>query len=166
MIRPARIEDAEALAALQVRAWHAAYDPYVAPASIDAAAVDRVARWREILGADGGGATLVDAGEDGAIAGLASVGPGRHEADPPGAGELRALYVEPGLVGTGRGQALLRTGEGWLAERFADAFLWVLEPNAGARRFYERHDWREDDEPYDRDRWGWAPSIRYRKALR
>jgi hypothetical protein len=41
----------------------------------------------------------------------------------------------------------------------------VLEPNAGARRFYERHGWSEDDAPYDRDRWGWAPSIRYVKAL-
>jgi GNAT superfamily N-acetyltransferase len=166
VIRPARIDDAEVLAALQVRAWHAAYDAYVAPESIDAAAEDRVARWREILGADGDGATFVDDRDGGGLTGFVSVGPGRHEADPSGAGELRALYVEPGLVGTGRGRALLVTGEGWLAERFADAFLWVLEPNTGARRFYERHGWREDAEPYDRDRWGWSPSVRYRKALR
>jgi hypothetical protein len=40
----------------------------------------------------------------------------------------------------------------------------VFERNAEGRRFYERAGWRVDERPFDRDRWGWAPSVRYRKC--
>jgi GNAT superfamily N-acetyltransferase len=166
VIRAARPADADALAALEVRAWEAAYGAYVSPEAMRGPISERPARWRDRLGGAQDGVTLVLEG-DAAVEGFASAGPTRVEdGAAEGAGELYALYVEPALVGTGRGRALLEAAEELLVREHAEATLWVLEPNAPARAFYERHGWREDDRPYDRDRWGWAPSIRYRKRLR
>ena len=166
MIREARANDAEAIAALQVRAWRAAYAAYVDAAQMARPIEERVARWRELLGGAQIGVTLVSEGE-GAVEGFASAGATRDADDAPsGVGELYALYVEPALVGTGRGHALLEAAEEALAHAHGEATLWVLEQNAPARAFYERHGWHEDQGSYDRDRWGWAPSMRYRKRLR
>jgi ribosomal protein S18 acetylase RimI-like enzyme len=163
VIRPARVEDAEALAGVQTRAWHAAYGGYVDAARIDAAADGRADRWREALAGEHG--TFVSVGADAALVGFVSVGASRDPDARPGDGELCAIYVEPDLLGTGAGSELLRYGEAELARTYAGATLWTFERNTRARRFYERHGWSLDDRPGDPDRWDWATSVRYRKAL-
>ena len=166
MIRAAGPHDAEAIAALQLRAWRVAYGPYVDASNWDQPLAARVERWRALLDGEQDGVTLVFDG-NGKVAGFASAGATRDEdGAAEGVGELYALYVEPDLIGTGRGHDLLVAAEELLARDHAEATLWVLEPNTQARRFYERHGWREDDRPYDRGRWHWAPSMRYRKGLR
>jgi GNAT superfamily N-acetyltransferase len=163
VIRPARVEDAEALSDLQTRSWHAAYGGYVDAARIDRSAQGRDSRWREILAGDHG--TFVIAGADAPMIGFVSVGASRDDDARPGDGELWAIYVEPDLVGTGLGGELLRYAEAELARTYTGATLWVFERNEQARAFYERRGWHPDDRPGDPDRWDWAASIRYRKAF-
>jgi GNAT superfamily N-acetyltransferase len=81
--------------------------------------------------------------------------------------ELYAIYVDPGRYGGGIGQALLQAS----LRRCTDAghervFLWVLEGNIRARRFYERAGFRADgtEEPFEVD--GVAvPEVRYARNL-
>ena len=167
MIRPARIEDAEALAALQVRAWRAAYSSYVAAEDLAAVgdAAQRAAGWRERLAAGRADVVTLVAERGGRLVGFVSVGTTRDE-DTDGDGELYAIYVEPELIGSGVGRELAVAGERELAALgHRAATLWTFAANGPARRFYERGGWRVDERPYDPGRWGWAPSVRYRKDL-
>jgi GNAT superfamily N-acetyltransferase len=54
---------------------------------------------------------------------------------------LDNLHVRPGLTGQGIGSQLLTQARQWVArvEPTWPMHLWVLEANAAARRFYERH---------------------------
>src|SRR4029450_3976228 len=59
--------------------------------------------------------------------------------------ELAALYVVPGAWGSGAARMLLDAVLTAMRVRGAeDAFLWVGEANARARRFYEREGWAAD----------------------
>ena len=57
-------------------------------------------------------------------------------------GEIKKLFVEPVLQGGGVGSALLRFAK----EEQGAQFLWVLEKNVLAIRFYERHGFFVTDE--------------------
>ena len=166
MIRRGRPDDAEALAALQIRAWRAAYSGYVASEELAAAGdlAERTARWRTYLAPDHPeSATLV--ADNGRLAGFVTVGASRDD-DAGGAGELFAIYVEPELIGAGVGRELVLAGEQRLRDDgFSEATLWTFQANEPARRFYERGGWRVDERPHDPDRWKWAPSVRYRREL-
>jgi len=169
VIRPARVTDAEALASLQVRAWEAAYSPYVAPERLagggDVAA--RTKRWREVLDDSGNRArTFVSISEERGLDGFITVGPSRDDDAREDEGELYAVYVEPDLIGSGLGRALLAHGERELSRSYRAAMLWTFERNETARRFYERNGWRVDEGDFDAGHYDWAPSVRYRKALR
>jgi ribosomal protein S18 acetylase RimI-like enzyme len=62
-----------------------------------------------------------------------------HPEARPDQGELKRIYVEPGLQGEGVGQALFDTAMAWL-ERDGPRRLWisVFSDNHGAQRFYQR----------------------------
>jgi ribosomal protein S18 acetylase RimI-like enzyme len=84
--------------------------------------------------------------DDGVVVGFVTYGP-PDTASVPGAGELYAIYLDPSHWGRGYGRALMRAAERGLAEAgFSKAYLWVLETNARARRFYEIAGWRADGE--------------------
>lgn len=134
-ILPAAVEDAEALTDLHLDAWDEAYAGLM-PADVLAhrreARQERVERWRQILGA--AESTELLAWEGDSLIGFVSVGPGRDDPeDALPAIEVLALYVRSRVYGTGVGYALLGAGIG-----SASAFLWVLEGNRRAIRFYER----------------------------
>jgi len=58
---------------------------------------------------------------------------------------LEALYVLPEAWGTGHADKLHEAAVAELRRTASGpARLWVLEGNARARRFYERHGWRAD----------------------
>ena len=134
-IAPARADDAEALTDLHLDVWEEAYAALV-PAALLAerrtARDARIGRWRNIIGS-GSSATLL-AWADDRLVGFSSTGPGR---DSPTEGlpplELMALYVRAEVYGAGVGHALCEATIG-----SAPAYLWVLDGNERALRFYER----------------------------
>lgn len=142
-MRLAEVDDAIAIAEVHVASWHGAYRGLMPQQLLDAHTVERrVPSWREQLAS--AEVTTWVAQLSGAVVGFASVGPAR-DADITGSvGELRAIYLTPDAWGTGSGHALHESALATLAASYDEAVLWVLESNARARAFYERHDWHVD----------------------
>jgi GNAT superfamily N-acetyltransferase len=163
IIRPARPQDALAIAELDVASWRAAYGDLM-PARYLAALseAERAARWgRDIAQYQGGGRKRWFVGEfDGRISGyaLAGIPTGRMT------GMLYLLYTLPEAWGSGLGKALLDAALGAFRElEVADARLWVLEGNARARRFYEREGWLATGDRSTEDYGGTVlPALEYR----
>ncbi|MDX6704011.1 MAG: hypothetical protein QOF26_4237 [Baekduia sp.] len=154
MIRPARREDARALAELEVRAWRWAYVDIVDEADMITVEA-REQEWR-----DGPieGAHVAEVG--GRIVGVVQFGPRDDEA---GAAVLHRLYVEPAAQGAGVGAALHDLALTQLrAAGFGAATLWVFTANGHARGFYERRGWVADGAE---GTWRGAPELRYRHTL-
>lgn len=77
--------------------------------------------------------------DDGRIVGTSSFCKSRFEQFPDW-GEVISLYLLPDYMGKGYGKLLLEASITKLERRgYEDVFLWVLEENSRARRFYEKH---------------------------
>ncbi len=79
---------------------------------------------------------------------------------------MYAIYIDPAHVGSGIGRRCWRKRCSSAHRCTHACFLWVLEENVRARRFYERAGFRADgaEEPFDVD--GVAvPEVRYVKDL-
>lgn len=164
-MRRAVSADAAALADLNGRAFAAAYGAYVPVDTMRPVLAGLSASWRSAL-ATRGPERETWVLDDGSIAGFVSLGRSRDADVPVSEGELRALYVEPSRVGGGLGARLHDHALARLAALgYARASLWVFEANEGARAFYAARTWRRDERPFDRDRWGWAPSVRLVREL-
>jgi ribosomal protein S18 acetylase RimI-like enzyme len=135
-IAPARVEDAEALTDLHLDVWEEAYADLVSASLLAerrARRGDRIESWRGIIAA-GSSDNLLAWSPEGRMLGFSSTGPGRDSADdglPPL--ELMALYVRAEVYGTGVGHTLCEAAVG-----SSPAYLWVLDGNQRAIRFYER----------------------------
>jgi GNAT superfamily N-acetyltransferase len=147
IIRLARADDAMQVGPLHVQVWNEAYDGLIdADVLAERAAhpmEDRVAMWRQRFLAN---PTYVAETSDGRIVGFVTAGPGR-DSDMTGL-ELMALYVASVIYNTGVGHRLLVEAVGEMP-----AYLWVLDGNERAIRFYKRHGFRFDgttryDPPY------------------
>lgn len=82
-------------------------------------------------------------------------------------GEILRLYTHPRRTGSGAGRALLdRALDAVRAAGYAQAWLNTEARNERARRFYERHGWREDGPARVRE-WHGARLVepRYVKAV-
>ena len=133
MIRLARADEAEALAAVQRDASLAALAHIFPPAQYPYPIDEVLARWRDAL-ADPAAHVLV-AEEAGTAAGAALSRPEW----------LDGLYVVPARWGTGLARRLHDAAlERVRAGGSGRCQLWVLEHNVRARRFYERLGWREN----------------------
>ncbi len=141
MIRPARLEDAAALARLQVAVWHRTYPGLVPQPMLEAMAVPRrIARWQETLSDPTGPARTWVADRDG-VAGFVSAGPARDAVlrGQGAEGEIWAIYVDVAAQGRGLGAALMRHAAGRLAEQGHHTMgLWAVTGNLGAAAFYRR----------------------------
>ncbi|MGH3049981.1 MAG: GNAT family N-acetyltransferase, partial [Gaiellaceae bacterium] len=143
-VRPARVEDAAAVAETHVRTWQAAYEHVFGAerlASLDLEA--RTANWQRWLrDPEPHWHVFVAEEESGSVVAFATLGEGRERADE---GELYAIYALPEAWGSGAGPALMAaTLEALREDGFPAAILWVLEDNPRARRFYEREGWTLD----------------------
>jgi pyridoxine 4-dehydrogenase len=166
-VRPATLDDAEAIASAHVRAWQAAYRGLMPQDYLDRLDLGaRVARWRELLAAPGDVFVAETAGRT--ILGFTGLGPSRDEdGDPVTTGEVQAIYLAPEAWGQGTGRQLMADAVARLARRgFTRATLWVLSTNARARRFYEAAGWTPDGATKDDDRHGFpVTEIRYTRSL-
>lgn len=140
IIRPARLDDAEQIAAVAVESWRATYagilpNEYLAGLSV----ADRV-RQRRLVLADRAGArqTFVVVAEDGAVHGFGDCGPVRGM-DTRQGGEFYAIYLDTDSRGLGLGRALMATMADHLLRQGIEAgVVWALDRNRAACWFYER----------------------------
>jgi GNAT superfamily N-acetyltransferase len=156
-IRTATPDDAEAISAVRLAGWRAAYGPLLPPGTLDnvdgAAWAARVrARLTE------GQARMLVAEDAGLVQAFSSFAPCRDD-DLPDADEIYALYAQPTQWSRGLGRALMAATLPRLRRSVA---LWVLEANARARRFYEIAGFRPDGSVQDADLYGATlPEVRY-----
>jgi ribosomal protein S18 acetylase RimI-like enzyme len=144
-LRPARVEDAPAIAAVHVAAWRATYRGLFPDDVLDGLSVDEftkrhAARLTNPNPADAR-VWVAEAphGPEGTrIVGF-SIGGSARDADlPQGAGEVYAIYLLPDALGRGLGRDLFAHSLATLREQGKRAVVvWVAEANARARRFYE-----------------------------
>jgi GNAT superfamily N-acetyltransferase len=154
VIREAERSDAEAIAAVHVRAWAAAYRGLMSDDVLDAMTPERrAATWRERLADPSLRPTIVAADSGGTIIGFCALAtPTRDEGEAADTAEVTALYVEPASWRAGLGSRLLATAlERLSAESFTRVILWVLVGNVPARAFYERHGFVADGAVFDHD---------------
>ena len=141
MIRPARPEDAPAIARVHVTSWHETYPGLVPGWEIAARTYeDRLALWSGVLAKPAPETEVFVMKEDGAVVGFGMAGPQRTEAlrDLGHTGEVWSLYVLRAAQGRGTGHALMKAMFGALADAgHRSAALWVVTTNP-ATRFYER----------------------------
>ena len=136
-IRPARVVEADSLAAVQLDTVLTAYKgifPPHAPAPTRKAMVED---WRAAFEDPTFEAFLAENGD--AAVGTVAV---RADPDRAGCGVLRRLHVIPELWDKGIGSALYDAALAALRDgSYREAELWVLQANSRARAFYERRGW-------------------------
>lgn len=168
-IRPATLNDAQAIARIRVQGWRFAYQGLISQDYLDSLSVAKdTERMRGYLNqfpqnsppsrsesvqgsSDGEKQSFILAARGDAVLGFCrfSAAPdktGRAESAVPGRtmnGRLHSLYIDPETLGQSIGHTLmshaLSTFAAWGCER---ANLWVLEGNSRAISFYERQGWR------------------------
>jgi ribosomal protein S18 acetylase RimI-like enzyme len=163
-IRVASASDVEAIAALHLASWWAAYRGIVPDEFLNAITLEsRIARWRRALSLSESERVKTTVAVDGdTVLGVCSCGP-RLWPESSSIGEVYALHVEPGSWRRGIGKLLLDDSLARLADRgFAAAVLWVLRDNWNARHFYTAQGWSVAGEEMVEDRDGYAiPETRY-----
>lgn len=137
-LRLARVDDADAIADLHAASWRATYRGSLRDDYLDGeVGAERRALWRERLTAPAANQHVVVAVAGETIVGFACA----YGADDARYGtQLDNLHVAGGRQGEGVGRALLAAVAAWCGERHPalGLYLWVVERNAGARRFYAR----------------------------
>jgi len=165
MVRPATLDDLDAIVAVHVAGFRAGNVPHLPPDQRDRMNEERAAAvWdATIAEPPPGTAVLVAEALEGRVVGLACEGRARDDDMAVGTGELYALYVDPGSWGQGHGRELDAAARAHLrGALFTGAVLWVLEANSPARGFYERCGWVADG---TRRSHAGAVAVRYRVGL-
>lgn len=164
-IRPARAEDAEAIAQVHVTSWHEAYAGVVPAEYLDEYDLARRTReWTDWLEPGARPGTRVWVAEVASrVVGFADLGPSR-DADATGSTlQIYAIYLEPRWWGRGVARELVRTV--LAAAPGVPVTLWVLAANDRARHFYRRHGFVTDGaERLDRIGDTDHPVVRYRRG--
>lgn len=166
LIRPARPEDADAVARVHVRTWQVAYrgllpDDYLASLRPE----DRARRYT-FGSSDPLQPTTLVAVEGTELIGFATTAPAR-DPDCLGQGELAALHVDPGAWSRGAGRALIAAARAQLVDRgYTAAILWVLAGNSRAEQFYLKDGWLPDGARRTDQVWGaTVDEVRFRRRL-
>ncbi|WP_024287837.1 GNAT family N-acetyltransferase [Cellulomonas sp. KRMCY2] len=143
-IRPATVDDAEAIAQVHVASWRQAYTGVVAEdylAGLDV--TSRAAWWREHLGGATRGLRVWVAQDEGRVVGFSSLGPSIDEDAERNTLQIYTIYLEPTFWGHGVARELMRTVLSSVPDG-APVTLWVLAANERARHFYRRNGFTAD----------------------
>ena len=146
MVRPARLEDAPAIAEVHVASWRQAYRGTLPEAYLDSLSVAEKERDASelIQSPPGPRHRLLVLERGGRILGFAATGPAVSEG-AESLGELLAIYLRPSAWGQGLGRLLMAQALATLQnDGFGERILWVLERNTRARQFYESGAWTAD----------------------
>ncbi|MEU4360532.1 GNAT family N-acetyltransferase [Promicromonospora sp. NPDC023987] len=151
LVRPAVLDDAEAIAVVHHTAWVQTYSDLLPADHWESDTVERRAQqWHERLSDDVPGSFSV-AVVDEQMVGFARAGAARRKdrvPPPVRPDELWALYVLSERHGTGIGALLLDA----VLPPPAPAELWVADANPRARRFYAKHGFTPDGARFTDDR--------------
>ncbi|HTZ07709.1 MAG TPA: GNAT family N-acetyltransferase [Acidimicrobiales bacterium] len=154
VLRPARPDDALAVAGVHVRSWQAGYRGLLPDHVLDALRPEERARHYRFAHPDPAAPATVVAVEDGTVVGFATTGLG-PSGTAGGDGEVLALYVDPGWWGRGVGRGLVAGARAALARAgAARGLLWVLAGNTRAGRFYRADGWAPDGTRRRAEVWG------------
>lgn len=161
-LREANAQDIDTIAPLHAESWRTAYRGLYSDAYLDGPVLDdRLAVWRERLTSPAKNQHTIVAQDAGTIVGFACA---FGDDDPAWGTLLDNIHVDPerkrGGVGT---QLIIETARWAQGEHPSSGFyLWVLEANAPARRFYERLGARNAEQRDTDDRGGGTVSgLRY-----
>ena len=137
-LRAAQVQDAPAIAEMHMQSWRDTYRSYFTDEQMKNLDVHgRTLRWEKAISA-GDALILVAVDESGEIVGVVSSLPGTSEEDLPPL-RLDVLYTASKTHGSGLGKKMVDAAIGE-----DPAYLWVLEGNPGAQRFYEKLGFRCD----------------------
>lgn len=140
-IRPARVEDAEQIAKVQMRTWQISYaDIFPADklAGLEHELDRRIERWTSILsGTERLSVTFVAEDGNQSVVGFANAGK-QLKPEYPQDSELHAVYLLPEVHRKGIGRRLFSAAADELQNLgFSSLLLWVLADNLLSRAFYE-----------------------------
>ncbi|WP_454321074.1 N-acetyltransferase family protein [Streptomyces phaeoluteigriseus] len=162
------LADCDRVSEIRVRGWQSAYRGLMPQSYLDALSVDEDAERRRSRFARGDGAVVNLVAESrGEVVGWAAHGAYRDGEARTADAELYAIYVDPDRLGGGIGRALLAESvRRSTAAGHRRMYLWVVEGNTAARRFYERAGFHADGatEPFEVDGTK-VPEVRYARAL-
>lgn len=135
--RMLRSDEAE-VGRLYVKSWQSGYEGLLPQDYLDGL---EDWRWNSKFTGLPGSFVITDGDK---IVGHSCARPSADEA-MSGWGEVWTLYVLPEYWGKGYGRALLQNSVDWLREQgFERVYLWALDTNIRARRFYEKQGFREN----------------------
>ena len=147
-VRPARPEDAERVARVQLSTWRTAYADLLPPEALDVPEVQAAALW---LGAVESPPSprhrLLVAMERDELVGVAASGPVSADdgLDDGVTAELMTLLVEPRWGRRGHGSLLVAaTVEPWRGDGFETAVAWAWERDPATRSFLLGSGWEPD----------------------
>ena len=136
------------MATVHARSWRATYAGLLPEALIEDVAESRptrIERWRAWLADPARDGDAFVAELDGRVVGFAFWGPSEGPYAEPHIAEVRAIYLDPTVIGSGIGRSLFNAAvDDIVSHGFAAAVLWVLDSNERARRFYETAGWLPD----------------------
>lgn len=165
-LRPARPDDAMAVARVHVRSWQAGYRGLLPDAFLETMRPEERAARYTFGDPDPAQPKTILAVDANKILGFATVSPARDN-DEVRVGELCALYVDPDHWRRGIGAALMAAADARLRDMgFDAAMLWVLKHNARAERFYRKNGWNADGAERMASAWGlMLDEVRYRRGF-
>lgn len=165
-IRMASVDDKAEVARVHVRTWQVAYRGLLPDEYLDQLRPENRAARYTFDSDDPNQRSTYVALDDDNICGFTTFGISR-DGDLPDAGEIYAIYVDPDQWGAGAGRLLMANARSRLCEMgFRDAFLWVLDGNDRAQRFYEIDQWSPDGMRRHEEIWGITVNeVRYRRPL-
>lgn len=169
IIRPADIDDAQAIATIHVRSWQYTYTDILPEEGLQALSIEqRTLQWAGWLQAESGPMQTLVAEIDDEIVGFVRWGPSSDDDADSSTVMLYSIYVAPATVSKGIGSALLKAAEvDMIASGATTGTLHVLEENTSSRKFYERHGWQEEPDSAEVEQFFGMEmtTVRYRKSL-
>lgn len=141
-VRPARPEDAERIARVQLATWREAYDGLLPPETLDTPEVQVAAVWLNAIETRASRTRVLVAMERAELVGFLASAP---TADGDGRLEVSALLVEPRWGRRGHGSRLLAAAvEHWRGDGETAAVVWTWESEPALSGFLEGAGWAPD----------------------
>lgn len=135
-IRPATVDDAEAIAVNHILSWQAMYKDFIPESILQELSVpERTQQWWDLINQHVKVLVVQLAGK---IVGFASICAFRDDDREGLNGEISAIYLHPGYWRLGLGTKLCLAALDELSRSgYETIYLWVLSDNLQARKFYE-----------------------------